>query len=237
MGIDPTFPPPARRTLQKSATIVLIRKSLLDPMPPASCTTASTTASAVRPASRWRATRRAPSAAAASRIHALRLRPLPRAAEGVRHERRARSPAALADPDALAVSSIAAATASPRSLGACEIAGTNRRGNGARGGGVREGVGPAAVRARRAAPDAGGHALLGRLQQRWRRVAADVAAPRGRNGRAAVCGQLQLRRPHLPAGARGPHSRISSTCSRTKYPTHTPGCAFVDLVTVRLLAR
>lgn len=35
MGIDPTFPPPARRTLQKSATIVLIRKSLLDPMPPA----------------------------------------------------------------------------------------------------------------------------------------------------------------------------------------------------------
>ena len=27
MGIDPTFPPPARRTLQKSATIVLIRKS------------------------------------------------------------------------------------------------------------------------------------------------------------------------------------------------------------------
>ena len=29
MGIDPTFPPPARRTLQKSATIVLIRKSLL----------------------------------------------------------------------------------------------------------------------------------------------------------------------------------------------------------------
>ena len=35
MGIDPTFPPPARRTLQKSATIMLIRKSLLDPMPPA----------------------------------------------------------------------------------------------------------------------------------------------------------------------------------------------------------
>ena len=119
MGIDPTFPPPARRTLQKSATIVLIRKSLLDPMPPALHRRLYDRKCGLEVAGD--ASRRGGGRLEDS---PLRLRPLPRAAEGVRHEARGAA-RALAGPRRARRVHCRRTAAAP--LGACEIAGTNRR--------------------------------------------------------------------------------------------------------------
>ena len=192
MGIDPTFPPPARRTLQKSATIVLIRKSLLDPMPPAlhrRLYDRKCGLEVAGDASRAEA-------AAASRIHLYgfdRFLVLQKAYA----MKPAAQPVLWLDPDALAVS--IAAARPPRSLGACEIAGTNRRNACMRSSGAFNNDGIAWLPTSPHLVDA----MVARL----------------------FAGNFSFYRT-FPPGAR---TTFKDQDLFAYHLTHTPGCAFVDL--------
>ena len=217
MGIDPTFPPPARRTLQKSATIVLIRKSLLDPMPPAlhrRLYDRKCGLEVAGDASRAEA-------AAASRIHLYgfdRFLVLQKAYA----MKPAAQPVLWLDPDALAVS--IAAARPPRSLGACEIAGTNRR-NACAAAACEKAWGQQPCEPDAPRPTLAGMRSSGAFNNDG--VAWLPTSPHLVDAMVArlFAGNFSFYRT-FPPGAR---TTFKDQDLFAYHLTHTPGCAFVDL--------